>query len=553
MTEAVQAISPTEVEGEYTTRYTTRALLPLTTEPFDRPHGHDFYGGHAPEWADVLDDLDAIPAWLTALVEELGDPSDASSVQLLYLIKGPPFAGKSTALLRLGRELGERGWQPILLIGRERIEYEATLTYFRTRPRAILLIDGVTQDAGDVGELLRRSESAAQRLLVLAADRERHTPHISNVIAPKHLVGVEAMVFVEPTNNFWSDVLKRRGTRARLGRLEGESARNQQLHFVQHGRDLFSALASLEDASGFIDRGLEVYRELPAGMQTAFAAVALLGWFGLPAPVPSVSATSGVTVRALGDAMRPGGALAQWIIPDGFEVGYVRLRHRYLGDLLLTSFAEPHHRTRLSEVAQDLCLSLADQVGPKAIQRKTVPQRIVASLMDLEAVQLLCRSSYVDDWYEALQAEYRWNARYWEQRALGLPLVPDRAYSYARRAVGIRADAFTLNTLGTVLMRRAVEESGGMGPAHRKAYWREGLEALVRSREVGAGRFEYPFVTFFAYTLRLLAVEHNMDREWYMQAEQGFRDWRAEAARLDFFDSAQIRRLVGDFPGEWRR
>lgn len=551
--DAVEATLPAAVEGEYTTLYTDRTFLRLPAQPFERPPGHDFYGGHAPEWADVLEVLDAMPAWLQSMVDELGIPSEAREVQLLYLIKGPPFSGKSTALLQLARELRNRGWEPVLLVGRERIEYEAALAYFDTRPRAILLIDGLALDAGDVGELLRRAEHAGQRLVVVAADRERHTSHIANVVSPKHLVGVETTLFIEPTNSLWIDILGRRSEHARLGRLEGSTQRDQQLHFVEHGRELFSALASLEDASGFIDRGLEVYRDLPAGMQAAFATVALLSRFGLPAPVSSVSAASGVTVRTFLEAMRPGAGLAQWIIADPFEVGYVKLRHRYLGDLLLTGFAEPHHQTPMSEVAQSICLSLADQLSPTAIRRKTVPHRIVASLMDLQTVQLLCRTQDVDDWYERMEPVYSWNARYWEQRALGLPNAPERAYSYAKRAARLHSDAFTLNTLGTILMRRAVEEPSGLGPAQRKQYWRDGVEALVRSRDLGAGRFEHPFVTFFSYTLRLLAIEPDMDREWFIQAEQAFRDWRAEAARLSFFDSSQMRRIVGDFPAEWRR
>jgi len=211
------------------------------------------------------------------------------------------------------------------------------------------------------------------------------------------------------------------------------------------------------------------------------------------------------------------------------------------------------HDPGLDEVAQNLCLALADQMGPKTIRRKTLAHRIVASLMDLEVVRLLNRSSEVDDWYERMERAYSWSARFWEQRSLGLENAPDRAYSYAKRAVSLHADAFTYNTLGTVLMRRAVGEEDQLGPAQRKSYWREALEALVESRDRGHDRFQHPFTTFFTYTLRLLNVEPNMDRDWLVQAEQAYRDWRTAAAALDFFDDSAMRSIVSEFPHDWRR
>jgi hypothetical protein len=190
-------------------------------------------------------------------------------------------------------------------------------------------------------------------------------------------------------------------------------------------------------------------------------------------------------------------------------------------------------------------------MSPKTIRRKTIPHRIVASLMDLENVQALCGTPDVDDWYAGLEAPYGWSARFWEQRALGLSDSLDRAFSYAKRAVELHSDAFTTNTLGTVLMRRAVDPGGLAGPQQQR-YWRDALAALVRSREHGDDRFEHPFMTFFTYTLRLLSCAAPLDKEWHLRAEQAFADWRAEAQRLSYFGNASLRRIIDDFPSEWR-
>lgn len=549
---ALAARAPDPGATEYSTRYTDRVFVPL-----GRAYGtigHDFYGGHTPEWSDIQAGLDAVPPWLEELVDDLSPPGSYGDVQMLFLIRGDPFTGKSTSLLRLASRLHDMGWSPILLAGRERIDWGETLQYFRSRPSAVLIVDGVVTDANDIAELLRRAKGLGQRLLVFGAERERHTEHIRRVIPAKMVIGLESTLFVEPTNAFWGQIVQRRRVAARLGRLEGVDDRTTQLHFVAHGRELFSALASLEDASGFIDRGLSVYKELPGRNQTAFAVIALLARFGQPAPISAICMAAGLQIQALIGDIQPGGSLAQWVVQDPLESGYVRLRHRYLGDLIVSPHALPHHTVPLRDVASSVCIALADQISPMTIRQKTIPHRIVASLMDLENVQALCGTEDVDDWYVSVESAYGWSARFWEQRALGLShmLVLDRAYSYAQRAVSLHPDAFTLNTLGTVLMRRAAEVTTALSPNQRKGYWREAVDALAQSRERGEGRFEHPFITFFTYTLRLVGVNSEMDAEFFLLAEQAFRDWRGEAGRLDFFDSPQMRRLVSEYPPEWR-
>lgn len=140
--------------------------------------------------------------------------------------------------------------------------------------------------------------------------------------------------------------------------------------------------------------------------------------------------------------------------------------------------------SELSNIALSMCLALADRMGVHSIQNKTLEHRIVRSLMDLDTVRLMLPAPEVDDWYAQLESAFDWNARYWEQRALALTDSLERAFSYARRAVNRHRDSFSLNTLGTVVMRRAVaDDLGSLSTNQRRSYWTEALEALSESRE----------------------------------------------------------------------
>ena len=549
---AVEAVAP-PASDQFSTRYTDRVLVPLVprADEYLVPEGHDFYGGHSPTWVDILTSLDAEPQWMQPLLDEIGTPATYADVQRVYLLHGDPFAGKTTALLRLARRLGEQGWEPVLLVGHERIEWNETLQYLASRPNAVLVIDGLAGEANDLGELLRRADAMGQRLLIFGSERHQETGRVKNAVLARYLMGIETTLFVAPTSGLWASILDRRDDFARLGILEGANERDRQLHFVTHRQELFSALATLEDASGFIDRGLQVYRDLPTPLQSAFDVVALLARFGHPCPLNVISMSTSVSTQTVLNELQPQGALAQWVVLDEFEPGLVRLRHRYLGELLVAPQADVTHPIPLRQIAQAICIALEPSMSPKTIRRKTIPHRIVASLMDLENVQALCGTPDVDDWYEKLETSYGWSARFWEQRALGLPDSLDRAFSYAKRAVELHSDAFTTNTLGTVLMRRAVDPAV-LSTKQQQRYWQDGLTALARSREHGDGRFEHPFMTFFTYTLRLLTCDPPLDKEWRLRAEQAFADWRAEAERLSFLGNFSLRRIIDDFPHEWR-
>ncbi len=544
--------SPSALSG-YASRYTDRTLLPLTDELGTTPiPGHDFYGGHEPEWFYIANDLDAHPRWLSRLVREIGSSEDFPEVQRLYVLAGSAFTGKSTALMRIGRELQGMGWEPVYVTGWETIDPNEVLKYLASRPRAVLLIDPLSQDARDVADLLREAETRSQRLVIIGADRTRQVDRIRRVVPFRYVVGAVDPLFFEPTDEFWWQVLIRRGERARLGRLERAPERLAKQFFVERGRDLFSALAQLEDSRGFIDRGMQAFNAMEGDFRLVFAVVSLLARHSLPTPLGAAAAVAGVSVQRLATATAVTGDLGDWIRQDPNEIGLMRLRHRFLGELLLRGEVSLPEGVSLPELAQSVCVAIADRVSVEAIVQRTLEYRIAAGLMDEEFVRWMCHSDEVDWWFDGLEQYFSWNARFWEQRALASARDLDRAYSFAQRAVSKHRDAFSLNTLGTVLMRRAVTSVEPLSLNRRADYWREALEVLIGSRDKGRGRFEHPYVTFFHYTALAVALDPAPTGAWRLQVEQAFRDWYLEARRSRILDDPEVRSLAEKFPELWR-
>lgn len=548
------AVVPT---ARYRSRYTDRTFIPLPDSIDEEAYDplHDFYGGHEPMWRDILADLDAVPTWLEVLASQIGSPDSFGVSQQIISLVGPPFSGKSTSLLRLTRLLQLNGWEPEYLGGRDAVDVNQAQRYLADRPRACLVVDNLHFDLVELTSLLERCEHLGQPLLVVAAERNRYRRSLRRTIPGRFTLSANERTFVPPTDALWWSIVERRADHARLGVLEGRSKPASQRHFLSHGRSLYSALASLEDADGFIGRGLDELRQIDPSLQVAFAGVAIVGSLALPVPTAALSRIASLRVSSIIDSFSQNTALGQWVDLDLREPGSVRLRHRYMGDLFLEHVGSLAPEVDLPIVSGALCRALAGDVSPSAIRRRTTEYRIVAELMDEAFVKrILPTDADVESWYARIEDDYRWNARFWEQRALAQPdSALDRAYSYAKRAVEKHRDPFTLNTLGTILMRRSMASLGGRGGSSDwLRYWRQGGEALVDSRRAGRGQFEYPYMTFLSYTRRVCRLLNGANQAWESEAAEKYREWVAAAEKAHVLTDSAGRSLIDSFPESWQ-
>jgi len=251
------------------------------------------------------------------------------------------------------------------------------------------------------------------------------------------------------------------------------------------------------------------------------------------------------------DAVQPDGELAEWVTLDSEISGFLRLRHGFLGELLLHADARKAHGVDLAKLTKNLLIAISDRVGHDGIRRKDFYYRAASQLMDLQLVQKVVNSNDVDAWYEEIREPYAWNARYWEQRALGLTDQLDRAYSYAQRAVSKHADAFTYNTLGTVLMRRASHRST---PSEaRQRYWGEANKALLKSRSDGRGRFDFPFLTYMTFTVRVLEAAGTLDEAWEQEMRSVTRSWIKDADAAGLRADRDLEGRIQALPDGWTR
>ena len=84
--------------------------------------------------------------------------------------------------------------------------------------------------------------------------------------------------------------------------------------------------------------------------------------------------------------------------------------------------------------------------------------------MDQQTVSRLIGTQTARTWYESIREFYDWNGRYWDQRALLESKLGEHetARSYAERSIQVHPHSFGYNTLGTVLLRMAIQQGSGI-------------------------------------------------------------------------------------------
>lgn len=479
---------------------------------------HDVFKGHEPLWADAV----AGRLSTRAVVDDLATLADSAVTdagKLLHTMSGPSFSGKTAAMYEAARRFIHNGYKVFQFEPVTAPDIQALHWWIQRHPKTILFFDDAADFARDIAAIYALASDGPVAPRVLAVERARRLNHIDNVLVltPR----IEHTIASGVTNKEIKNLLGVLKKNNRLGDLTGKSDQDQFDYFANvHRRELFTAMANLERGREFQTRVLHEYDSLQdADALRLLGMAALTAHLGYGLPYEVVQASVGMSPRELNTALEAD--LGDLLVASD---GNVHLRHRYMGQVLI------EHRLPVSEkleLALRLGASLAPHVSVASITASTIYYRIARALMghDILADLLEKDSNAVLDWYEKLQPEFDWNARFWEQRALAAADASlfEPAFSWAREAVARRSDSLTLNTVGTVLMRRAVfEASKGRWPAETYELAESTLREAREIKDVN----EYPYETFFSYTLRLVRLVVDMDdstraflitvwNEWY--------------------------------------
>lgn len=516
-------------------------------EPGQLPLDHDFYKGDEPRWGDIVEGKDAPRAVVARVLEDWRDVSKKETQRVIFLY-GSRGSGKTAALYRLGVELAKRNFDIFEFRGDERIDCDAVLWLVRQDNRSVLLIDDAADFSADIGRTIGACQREGLPVLIVCAEREARVGRVFEDIEPEVLSEYR---LGRLSRGEAVDILTKLRNVHRLGKLTRRSEPEQVNYFLEDsGGDLLAALLGLEGGAGFARRlRAEFHQDLASDQwRLVYGAVCMAHSLGYGLPVGVAGTVSGLSPLRISSELGRNGELHGFI-----QVKNEKLvaRHRAVASLVIEYGMEPLYRYSLSQL---LARALSSYVTINTLRSNSLYYRLARQLMRAKLLQPWLGIDQTAEWYGGLIECYAWTARFWEQRALAELERRDyeRARSYAEEALRIQSHEYTLNTLGTVLMRTATEKFSPDSKEAQELFW-EAVGHLRAARELGKSRNQHPFVTFFVYSLRwseaLIGKGESRPQKLYREWDR----WMSAAKRARYYQHVPAQRELFEFQEDWIR
>lgn len=535
----------------------------LTTDDSSAPFAsrRDFFQGDPPLWEDIVKNRDAPFSWVSKLDNQL-DSDFSSEVTQVHVLLGPRFSGRTVGLLRIAAWQSERHRDAFLFRPEQRINVPAVAEYLKNAPPTLLVFDGLADFADDIRKLLDQCRAISAICHVVATEYEGRARKLIGDLGTKDVcvwgdrddVVIDRLQTLDPLSRDDAGALvKHLQSVGRLNELSLMTFNQQVRVFVKDG--LFAGLARAEFGAGFRQR---IQNQVLAVTEPAEKRLLVLACvcntleIQLPISLAAIVGFSAIGVRRVLSADQPVSALlicgADSISP----------RHRRL---TLKPALELLGKEATAEILSKLARDISPLVNAQTQRQRTIPVRIAAGLMRAKGLVHWIGTERLMNWYEEVAPYYLSNSRFWEQRALATASIGNWAasVSFAKKACDIgRNDPWRLNTLGTILLRRAVADASG-DEMLQLQFYKSARHYLQDARRLKPEN-EVPIDTFLTHSGRLVVQMMGQGSDIPSEIRRDWSNWLRDAqshpnlqspviqARIDALKAAFLRSLVTGVP-----
>lgn len=495
-------------------------VVPANAEP--NLDDSRFLLGREPSWSDLISNLDVGREQYNSLWQAVDQllSMDRRAPAVLYL-KDYPGSGKTTLLKRLSFDLSRAGI-PVLwcsALGRVEPAFTASMLDLIDGP-LIVAVDNFADQAFAISETIRLMEKSD--VVFLAFERmyrDRYVRQSLMGIDVRHRTGA-AVVRREVA------ALVQNYVDAGLVGVDSV-ARNEERRLQSLLGDPIAVIccritSDLRPLDGIIrDSITQANRtELRRYLVAALAQHCMHG--GVRESV--LVAASGAI--GLTDQLRTTHHLP---LSLSFESGerFVTPLNGTIGDRTLTVISH-----EMPDLLLDAFVVLAQKIAPRvnrrAITRRSPEARLAGRLFDFDEVVEKLLGNLSSKFFSAVQAEWKWNSRYWEQVALmylgryhksALGDIDweslDLAVRHARHAVYTERHPLTLTTLGKVLISQLSSPDHVTRSVFDEAF--EKLDEAIALEQKWLRSNVQPYITLFRGVREYLGKGFSLDHK---QAEK---------------------------------
>lgn len=407
-----------------------------------------FHFGKAPSWSD-LESLCDIPTddelrfgatvrnWLA---------SNNHHPKVICLT-AEPGAGKTTILRRTAYELCKGGVTVFSLSPNAAMDADNVVQVLSAINRpAVIVIDGLGTHAASLRSVIFNLKTT-NPIVFICADRDYRRNHIDRIIGDLDIDFLPVANWAQDRYELLIEKLFKLGLLAQYdsvhypkqfaSRLVGDSIAIATCRALNNFKPIESIVRSVwKDASADDRRSYTV------------------------AAIGEHCCEGGIFYPIL-EKSHPNNALKNQLayvcpLPLAYaeDTDYVYPLHPVIADKLLQMLAREKPEW-LHDVFCSLANALAPHVNRKTTIARTPEARLASRLFSSENVVRPLLGAFAESFYEKSHDAWKWNPRYWEQRALLTQSTNiDLAIQYARHAVAIEEHPFPWTTLASLLVKK---------------------------------------------------------------------------------------------------
>lgn len=439
----------------------------FTRVPSSAPPNLDdskFLLGRAPTWEDLASQLDVAreqTAQLVTLIENL--LNETRSRPALVYLKDEPGGGKTTLLRRLGFDFARSGTPVLMCSALGRVEPKSTASMLDlVDGPLVVLIDNFADQAFPVADVIKALEKTD--VVFVSAERSYRDRYVMQAISdievirrnglPLHARETAALLENYSDAGFLGHHAPARNSTSFSASLRSEPIAVACCRIMNDFRPLDGIVQSILNQGNKI----EVARYVVA----ALAQHCING--GLRESV-MVAACGAI---GLTNQLRPTHHLPLAITEEINGSKFIAPLNGTIGQRTLSIIANEQPEIMINAFIA-LAKSISPRVNRQAIRRRSPEARLAGRLFDFDEVTEKFLGDKSGQFFTAVQDQWKWNSRYWEQVAL-LHLARfqssstvtaewdqlDLAVRHARHAVVIERHPLTLTTLGKILLAQMI-------------------------------------------------------------------------------------------------
>jgi hypothetical protein len=398
--------------------------------------------GVEPCWRHIKGGEVVLRADMRLLVEDIARWRTSPTTHV-RVVRGEVGDGKSCALLRTANDAATTlGLRVYYFVGQERLDPGAAASVLGSLAGpSLVVVDSAADHAFQIAEFVATARVDNVPVYVLCGERTvrtevLHDALLDEPIAVKtldSLSGDEAATFV--------DRLRQAG---RLGFNAGFTG--AQLASRLTGMRLLEGLLSVGNIEPLARRLATEFDELGEAERRVYLAVALAHASDYELRIPIAERASEVGMARLTEMLES--TLRGCVVVPPLRPAALTTRHRVVAENLCRQLP---YEAKFDGLIR-LTRALAPYVNRGTIKQRLPEARLAGRLMDFENVESSVGRNLTLKFYDQVLAEWTWNSRYWEQRALAHLNSDDleNALAYAEHAVGIERHPLPFTTLARV-------------------------------------------------------------------------------------------------------